>query len=27
VLSASRTARDPEVRTGLMSVASRFGDK
>ncbi|MGL9617006.1 hypothetical protein QRQ56_03315 [Bradyrhizobium sp. U531] len=27
VLSASRTARDAEVRTGLMSVASRFGDK
>jgi hypothetical protein len=27
VLSASRTARDPEVRTGLVSVASRFGDK
>jgi hypothetical protein len=27
VLSASRTARDPELRTGLMSVASRFGDK
>src|SRR5262249_1985129 len=26
-LSASRTARDPEVRTGLMSVASRFGGK
>jgi hypothetical protein len=27
VLSASRTARDPEVRTGLINVASRFGDK
>jgi hypothetical protein len=27
VQSASRTARDPELRTGLMRVASRYGDK
>jgi len=27
VLSASRAALDPEVRTGLISVASRFDDK
>jgi hypothetical protein len=27
VLSASRTARDPELRTGLTGVASRYGEK
>jgi len=27
VLSAARAASDPEVRAGLMNVASRFGDK